>query len=1140
MTVTTTFNNTTTTFQFGVNTFTPGNQVLPDVLGLNNGGFVAAYNTVSGNFILLNFYDADSNQVGGFRIPYDDANTEPPGKPSLTKLANGNVLVVWDDNNPAETAMLGRIFDQNGNAVSGELTLSGSSIAFEDPVTSALTGGGFAISFTFGGNIFFGRYNAAGGQIGGFTQVNSVATAGTQNDASVVGLADGGFVVTYTDTNPASQPLRAVIYNADGTVRTADFLIDSAGDNTQSALTALPNGNWAVVYTDSGWVEGGTLGNGITLEIFNANGVSQTGFIKVNTTSTVDEVQPDVAVLSNGFIVVSWTKPFNATTDDIFARIFDQNGNALSANLASEFAIAAEGADRDIFSALGMLQNGKFITVWQDGGDSDGDGGRITGEVNQLTRTSVSDGASDTIQIDSLRDIASGNAGNDTFQGGGLDAFTNDTIDGGADADRILATGDISLVNTTVVSIEEIEFQAVAPAKLVVVRADQIGAGLAANLVLDFAAVGTPDRFRVEMLNATSVDLSQFQVQDFDAGGSELDQLIILGDNDSETMRGTSVRDELYGSGGNDMLEGGAGGDLLSGGSSADFALYVNAATGVVANLSNSAVNTGEAAGDTYSSIENLTGSAFNDTLTGNGVTNSLRGGNGDDTLFGLAGNDNLFGNDGSDRLEGGAGGDLLSGGSGADFATYINAAAAVVANLSNAASNTGEAAGDTYSSIESLTGSAFNDTLTGSNITNSLRGGNGNDTLSGLGGNDNLFGEDGNDLLIGGTGADRLSGGAGSDRASYATATASVIAALLSPASNTGDAAGDTFISIENLTGSNFNDTLTGNNSVNSILGGAGNDTISGLNGNDSLFGNAGNDVLIGGAGADTLDGSAGSDRASYGTATTGVVASLTTPASNTGDAAGDTYVSIENLSGSAFNDTLTGNNSVNSIVGGNGNDIIFGLGGNDSLFGNDGNDILIGGAGADALSGGNGSDRASYQTATTGVVASLTTPASNTGDAAGDTYSSIENLTGSAFNDTLTGNSGGNSLIGGNGNDTLNGRAGSDTMTGGSGNDVFVFDTTLGATNIDSITDFSFVSDTIRLDNAVFNAIVGVGFLSAAQFVANTSGTASDANDRIIYETDTGKLFYDSNGNAAGGSVQFATLSAGLGITSADFFVF
>ena len=82
----------------------------------------------------------------------------------------------------------------------------------------------------------------------------------------------------------------------------------------------------------------------------------------------------------------------------------------------------------------------------------------------------------------------------------------------------------------------------------------------------------------------------------------------------------------------------------------------------------------------------------------------------------------------------------------------------------------------------------------------------------------------------------------------------------------------------------------------------------------------------------------------------------------------------------------------------------------------------------------------------------------------------------------------------------------------------------------------DFS-VADTIRLSSTIFNTIVGTGTLTAAQFVANASGTAQDANDRIIYETDTGKLFFDSNGSAAGGAKQFAQLSSGLALAANDF---
>jgi Ca2+-binding RTX toxin-like protein len=135
-----------------------------------------------------------------------------------------------------------------------------------------------------------------------------------------------------------------------------------------------------------------------------------------------------------------------------------------------------------------------------------------------------------------------------------------------------------------------------------------------------------------------------------------------------------------------------------------------------------------------------------------------------------------------------------------------------------------------------------------------------------------------------------------------------------------------------------------------------------------------------------------------------------------------------------------------------------------------------------------------------------------------------------GNSLANILTGNSGGNVLDGG---------SGADTMTGGSGNDTFVFSSALGASNIDTITDFSVVSDTIRLDHAIFSTIAGTGTLSLAQFAANASGTAQDTNDRIIYETDTGKLFYDSNGSAAGGIRQFAAVDSGLALTHADFTV-
>lgn len=137
------------------------------------------------------------------------------------------------------------------------------------------------------------------------------------------------------------------------------------------------------------------------------------------------------------------------------------------------------------------------------------------------------------------------------------------------------------------------------------------------------------------------------------------------------------------------------------------------------------------------------------------------------------------------------------------------------------------------------------------------------------------------------------------------------------------------------------------------------------------------------------------------------------------------------------------------------------------------------------------------------------------------------------------MSGSTGKDTLRGDAGNDKLSGGAENDTLTGGIGKDTFVFSTALGPLNVDQITDFSVADDTFQLKNAVFNAFPTVGALTAAQFVANTGGVATDKFDRIVYETDNGKLLYDADGSGAGKAIHFASVATGLTLTAADFFI-
>ena len=214
------------------------------------------------------------------------------------------------------------------------------------------------------------------------------------------------------------------------------------------------------------------------------------------------------------------------------------------------------------------------------------------------------------------------------------------------------------------------------------------------------------------------------------------------------------------------------------------------------------------------------------------------------------------------------------------------------------------------------LNGTAGTNILHGLAGNDILKGLAGNDLLAGGAGNDQLFGGDGNDVLYGGAGADILEGEAGIDTASYAFSTMAVKVSLTVPTSNLGDAVGDSFVGIENITGGQFGDIIAGDALANLLVGGLGSDWLLGDAGADNLQGDAGNDTLDGGTGADTalyIDGVAAT-----------INLNLTT-AQATGYGT-DTLISIENLSTGSGNDRLSGNSLANRLSSGTGNDTLDG----------------------------------------------------------------------------------------------------------------------------------------------------------------------------------------------------------------------
>lgn len=647
---------------------------------------------------------------------------------------------------------------------------------------------------------------------------------------------------------------------------------------------------------------------------------------------------------------------------------------------------------------------------------------------------------------------------------------------------------------------------------------------------------------------------------------SDLD--VTKGTAGADTMNGTNGPETLLGLAGNDHLIGNDGGDRLDGGGGADL----------------------------------LEGKSGNDRLFGGGGNDELIGGGGSDRLFGGDGNDLLDPGAGFNDVDGGAGIDRLrldysTSTSSLYFqyvpGTSIQTAGGGVVGVTNVEAMVVK--GTNYADV--IIGTGFDDELNGGNGFDLLKGGAGNDLLDG-GANsgapaafvptpgstidsalpiDHFFTLASNPDIFNSTtvphatmNVDIKTGQSEFDQqidrwvavtvAAGATLTIDVdhtffqvdtLVAIfdsigllasnddgdysssgLDPGtSNSADSllsftfaqAGTYYIKVTTFVSTNNHSSSF---AVNFSL------TSAAVPTGDTLEGGVGNDIYVVHSANDTV-----AELSGQGTDTVRADVSYTLGAN------------VENLElngSAAINGTgnsqanrITGNSAVNVLTGLGGNDTLDGRGGADTMNGGAGNDIYIVDNVGDAVSesGGSGSDtvQSSVTYGLSAGVEKLTLTGTGAIDGSGNDL--VNQLTGNAAANVLSGLGGNDIVKGGSGNDTLNGGIGNDQLTGGGGADKYLFDSTLSAsTNVDKLVDYSVADDTIVLDHSIF-AGVATGALAASAFHSGTA--AHDGDDRIIYDSATGKLYYDADGIGGGAQVLFAQLTAGTALTTADFLI-
>jgi len=727
--------------EFLVNTgTTTGTQFRPEVFAVDGGGFAVAYSSVTSfpttRTTELRVFDRDGQLVDEARL-LDGQGSErvyvsPAGSVFLLNQGEAGVAIHEADLSGTVAA---------GGLVGEEVVLSATRLGelSDSAEIATLTDGRVVVAYDDANLWVHARIHdpATGETVDVGPRVDG-------NEATVAALADGGFVVGWE----WQDRLLAQIHNADGSERGGQILVHD-GEARDFALLATATG-FVASYVD----DEGAAYRDLMTRFFDAAGV-ETAAPAEAAPAYLSGRAADGAVLSDGRLVLTWNGDGAGFVNSALMRIHDSDGTPVSPLITIASAIDDAPQVRVVATAEG------FSTLHVDDATD-----RFV-----LTHYTNAGALLSSRTLDTMALI--GNPGREVFDfeilGTGQFAIGYMRHDGGTNMSDVMF--DVVNRDGTIALGNMIATENVADDQRNV-RMTRLPDGTAFLSFTDDTNVQFGAQYAIHGVTIEGVP-GPTEANDMLSGTPGDDFVDLLGGRDTyaagsgnDVVLGGDGADTLLGEHGDDLLSGGRGADLLVGGPGLDLADYVFAGSAVVADMINTALNRGEAAGDRYASIEGLRGTNRGDDLRGDNQDNLLNamggddfvlGRGGSDTLIGAAGNDTLSGGDGNDVVNGGGGNDVLSGGNGNDRLVGDDGNDRIV-GIAGDNSMIGGRGDDTLydgrgSSV--LFGGAGNDRLIGGAGNDRILGSTGNDRLAGLNGNDTMAGNQGNDYMVGGNGSD-------------------------------------------------------------------------------------------------------------------------------------------------------------------------------------------------------------------------------------------------------------------------------------------------------------------------------------------------------------------------------------------------